>query len=284
MSAEPSPRQGHFSAAVGDQLYMWGGYTKDLKNAPASALHSFHPVLESWEHCECSGPPPPALYNGACASTGGNFYFYGGRDGSDYQGCLYQLDIKSRKWQQLSSAGPMSKAGCGMIAYGKKLVVIGGYGIPFATTQHGAAEFVKDSNYTNTDSGWTNELHTFDLEEGEVPKHCHIAPLQVSCLVSSCCMHRSMCFRHLRKREASSYHVQLCVAMLCMMLVFVVGIEETRLYAGCAAVSVLLHYFTLVAVSWMTAEAVLMFKKLAFVFKKTTKSFILKTSLICWSK
>ena len=105
MSAEPSPRTGHFSAAVGDQLYVWGGVTEDFdeeKNALASAFHSFHLVLECWEHCECSGPPPPALYGGCCASTGGCLYMYGGEDDSDYQGCLYQLDIKSRKWQQLS--------------------------------------------------------------------------------------------------------------------------------------------------------------------------------------
>ena len=114
MSAEPSPRSAHFSAAVGDQLYMWGGLIKDEKNALASALHSFHPVLESWEHLECDSPPPPALYDGGCASTGGNLYLYGGTDGSHCQSCLYKLDTKSRKWQQLSSDGPMRKyAGVG---------------------------------------------------------------------------------------------------------------------------------------------------------------------------
>ena len=28
--SEPSPRWAHFSAAVGDQLYVWGGRTKDF--------------------------------------------------------------------------------------------------------------------------------------------------------------------------------------------------------------------------------------------------------------
>ena len=166
MSAEPSPRWAHFSAVVGDQLYVWGGITEDFskkKNALASALHSFHPVIESWEHCECNGPPPTALYSGACASTGGNFYFYGGTDKKLYQDCLYQLDTKSRKWQQLSSTGPMTKCACGMVVYGKKLVVFGGYGIPSGHTQ--PAQFIKDTKYTDG-SGWTNEFHIFDLEEG----------------------------------------------------------------------------------------------------------------------
>ena len=168
MSVEPSPRWGHFSAAVGDQLYLWGGCTEDFskeKNVLASALHSFHPVLESWEQCECSGHLPPALFWGACASTRGNLYLYGGTDGSGYQGCLYQLDIKSRKWQQLSSDGPMRKYACGMITYGKKLVLFGGCGFPSGPTQPGA-QFVRDIR-CNDGIGWTNELHMFDLEDGE---------------------------------------------------------------------------------------------------------------------
>ena len=164
MSAEPSSRFSHFSAAVGDQLYVWGGDTEDFskeKNALASALYSFHALIEGWEHCECSGPPPPALYCGGCASTGGSLFQYGGYDGSAHQGCLYQLDPKSRKWQQLSSGGPMRKVGCGMVVYGRKLVLYGGYGIPSGPTQPGA-QFIEDSNGI----GWTNELHMFDLEKG----------------------------------------------------------------------------------------------------------------------
>ena len=162
MSVEPSPRFSHFSASVEDQLYVWGGKTKYFskeKNALASAIHSFHPVLESWEHHECSGLPPPALYFGACASIGGNFYIYGGLDGSDFRSCLYQLDTKSRKWQQLSSAGPMRNIGSGMIAYGKKLVLLGGFGdLSDSTLQSGA-------NSSRT-KGCTSELHIFDLEKG----------------------------------------------------------------------------------------------------------------------
>ena len=155
---EPSPRYGHASVAVGEQLYVWGGVTEDL-DALASALHSFHPLLEYWEYCECSGLPPSALlHRGAYVSSGDNLYIYGGYDGSDYQGCLHKLDTKSWKWQQLSSGGPMRKSGCGMIAYGKKLVLFGGYGIPYDPTQPGA-QFVKRA--------WTNELHVFDVEEGE---------------------------------------------------------------------------------------------------------------------
>ena len=52
-----------------------------------------------------------------------------------------------------------------MIAYGSSLVVFGGYGSPCGPTQPGA-EFVKNDNYTDG-SGWSNELHVFDVMEGE---------------------------------------------------------------------------------------------------------------------
>ena len=48
--------------------------------------------------------------------------------------------------------------------------------------------------------------------------------------------------------------------------------------------SLLVHYFTLVAVMWMGAEALLMFQKLVIVFVRVTKKFIVIVSIICWGK
>ena len=56
------------------------------------------------------------------------------------------------------------------------------------------------------------------------------------------------------------------------------------LYGGCVTVSVLVHYFTLVAVMWMAAEALLMFQKLVIVFVRITTKFIVGISILCWSK
>lgn len=67
-----------------------------------------------------------------------------------------------------------------------------------------------------------------------------------------------------------------------MLLVFVVGISRTENIIVCTAVSALIQYFTLAAAFWMGAEAVLMFKKLIIVFGRTTKSFLVVISLICW--
>ena len=90
--------------------------------------------------------------------------------------------------------------------------------------------------------------------------------------------------RTLRKRDASKFHVQLCLAMLAMLLVFVAGVQQTEVKAACVTVSVLIHYFTLASVMWMGAEAVLMFQKLVIVFVQITTRHIVIISLICWCK
>ena len=179
MGSEPSPRWGQLSAVVEGKLCLYGGRTKDFlkeKSGLASSVHSFDPFLDYWSEARayillrrlsednCSGVPPPGLYGGACASVGHHVYVYGGSDGSARQSSLHQLDTRTWTWKQLSSCGPMRKIGCGMVGYGSNLVLFGGYGIPSGPTQPGT-EFVKYSK--STDGGWTNELHTFDLNEGE---------------------------------------------------------------------------------------------------------------------
>ena len=57
-----------------------------------------------------------------------------------------------------------------MIAFDKKLLLFGGYGILSGPTQP-YATFIKDRKFTDG-RGWTNELHLFDLKEGEGVLHC----------------------------------------------------------------------------------------------------------------
>ena len=88
--------------------------------------------------------------------------------------------------------------------------------------------------------------------------------------------------RKLREQDVTIFHIQLCIALFCMLIVFVCGIDQTSVYGGCVFVSVLIHYFTLVAVMFMGAEAVLLFQKLIIVFGQTTTKFFIAVSLICW--
>ena len=90
--------------------------------------------------------------------------------------------------------------------------------------------------------------------------------------------------RKLRKRDASKFHAQLCIAIFCMLFFFLVGIERTEHASLCTIMSLLIHYFTLAAVFWMGAEAILMFQKLIIVFGRISTTHIIVVSLTCWCK
>ena len=85
-------------------------------------------------------------------------------------------------------------------------------------------------------------------------------------------------------RDGTKIQLQLCIALFCLLLVFMVGIERGENEIVCTAMSALIHYFTLAAVFWMGAEAVLLFQKLIIVFASTTVKYFVIVSLICWCK
>ena len=89
-------------------------------------------------------------------------------------------------------------------------------------------------------------------------------------------------YRKFRKRDVSKFHVQLCLSLIFMLIVFVAGIDRVSVRAGCITAGVLIHYFALVSWMWMGAEAVLMFQKLVIVFSTITWKYILIVSLVCW--
>ena len=76
----------------------------------------------------------------------------------------------------------------------------------------------------------------------------------------------------------------LCMFLLTLILVSLSGEKVTAIHGGCVSLSLLVHYFTLVAVMWMGAEALLMFQKLVIVFVQITAKFITIVSVICWSE
>ncbi len=72
----------------------------------------------------------------------------------DYKGLQFSL-IKPKN----PDNGPIKKTGCGMVAYNRSLVLFGGRGD--ASTQ---LQPQPESSYQ---CGFTNELHLFDIREGE---------------------------------------------------------------------------------------------------------------------
>ena len=159
--SEPSPRRGHYSAAVGGQLYVWGGRTKDFPKGLAVPVHSFNQCMETWQTTATAGT---GLYLGACTSLGHHVYQYGGYNGTSHHDTLYRLESDSLKWSQLPS-GPMRKSAWTMVSYEDKLILFGGYGVPSGPTQPWA-EFIRNSRFIHGE-GWTNELHMFDVQKGK---------------------------------------------------------------------------------------------------------------------
>ena len=86
---------------------------------------------------------------------------YGGYDRSSVLNSLYQLDTNGLGFTLMNSNnpenGPIKKRDCGMVSYNRCLVIFGGFGYAPTQPQPG-------SSYSR---GCTNELHTFDLLEGE---------------------------------------------------------------------------------------------------------------------
>ena len=72
--------------------------------------------------------------------------------------------------------------------------------------------------------------------------------------------------------------------MLCYLIVFIVGIEQTQDFYVCIVVAVLLHYFILVAFMWMLMEGILLY--VAFVKDLGTyiPRFILKAAVSAWGE
>ena len=61
-------------------------------------------------------------------------FSFGGFDGRDFLNTVHRLDTKTWCWSQVSpqnaNGAPMSKYGCGMIAFRNSLVVLGEGGAP----------------------------------------------------------------------------------------------------------------------------------------------------------
>ena len=169
---EPLPRICHVSQSVGSKVLVQGGRTKDFSEKSrqhlSSVVETFDPYSELWEQRQVEGDPPsPGTYVAASASLHDDLFSFGGWDGSYYFNALHRLDTKTWRWCQLSpqnaEEAPMPKIGCGMISFGDKLGVFGGYGIPKGPTE--PQSFIKNTRFTDG-RGWTNEFHIYHLKEG----------------------------------------------------------------------------------------------------------------------
>ncbi|CAI9744539.1 adhesion G-protein coupled receptor G6-like [Octopus vulgaris] len=101
------------------------------------------------------------------------------------------------------------------------------------------------------------------------------------CLVLTIIIH--VCFRKLWDLMSSKVLVSLCYSLAVTYFIFLVGMQSyVQTMAGCKAVAVLLHYFLLTSLAWMSVEAFHVFLSVVVVFKRYQTSFMKNSSILAW--
>ena len=91
-------------------------------------------------------------------------------------------------------------------------------------------------------------------------------------------------YRKLRSLDHGKLLINLCIALIGMYVTFIMGVHSTGVPVLCAIVGAMLHYFFLVTFMIMAAQAVDLYYKLVVVIGGKINFYILKATLLCWSK
>ncbi|XP_062611810.1 adhesion G-protein coupled receptor G4-like, partial [Saccostrea cucullata] len=89
-------------------------------------------------------------------------------------------------------------------------------------------------------------------------------------------------FKTLRKGRGQQTLFNLALALLCSMIIFLVGMDRTESYYGCITVAALMHYFLLVSFMWMLVEGFLQYLRFVRVLGTYIPRFILKAAIPAW--
>ncbi|KAI8516643.1 hypothetical protein Bbelb_052240 [Branchiostoma belcheri] len=126
----------------------------------------------------------------------------------------------------------------------------------------------------------------------------HEKPLEVitivGCVVSIVCLVLtllSFIVTRRDKRRTRTGHaknqrhafINLCVALLATLVIFLAGINRTASPIGCKVVAALLHYFLLAALMWMAVEAVNLYRAVVEVFDSVSENFVIKAGAVAWA-
>ncbi|KAI8516524.1 hypothetical protein Bbelb_051050 [Branchiostoma belcheri] len=153
----------------------------------------------------------------------------------------------------------------------------------------------KMGRYTCACNHLTNFAIIFDVSGegfGDHEKPLEIITI-VGCVVSIVCLVLTLfSFIVTRgdKRRTRTGHaknqrlvlINLCVALLAILVIFLAGITRTASPIGCKVVAALLHYFLLAALMWMAMEAVNLYRAVVQVFDSVSANFVIKAGAVAW--
>ncbi|KAI8516616.1 hypothetical protein Bbelb_051970 [Branchiostoma belcheri] len=153
----------------------------------------------------------------------------------------------------------------------------------------------KMGRYTCACNHLTNFAIIFDVSGegfGDHEKPLEVITI-VGCVVSIVCLILtllSFIVRRRDKRRTRTGHaknqrlvlINLCVALLAILVIFLAGINRTAFPIGCKAVAALLHYFLLAALMWMAVEAVNLYRAVVQVFDSVSTNFVIQAGAVAW--
>nr|XP_012627348.1 rab9 effector protein with kelch motifs isoform X4 [Microcebus murinus] len=128
-SLPPSPRTFHTSsAAIGNQLYVFGGGERGAQPVQDVKLHVFDANTLTWSQPETLGNPPSPRHGHVMVAAGTKLFIHGGLAGDKFHDDLHCIDISDMKWQKLSPTGaaPGGCAAHSAVAVGKHIYIFGG--------------------------------------------------------------------------------------------------------------------------------------------------------------
>ncbi|XP_051041229.1 rab9 effector protein with kelch motifs isoform X2 [Phodopus roborovskii] len=101
-SLPPSPRTFHTSsAAIGNQLYVFGGGERGAQPVQDVKLHVFDANTLMWSQPETHGNPPSARHGHVMVAAGTKLFIHGGLSGDRFFDDLHCIDIKKQHWTSL---------------------------------------------------------------------------------------------------------------------------------------------------------------------------------------
>ncbi|KAI8493085.1 hypothetical protein Bbelb_290890 [Branchiostoma belcheri] len=154
----------------------------------------------------------------------------------------------------------------------------------------------KMGRYTCACNHLTNFAIIFDVSGegfGDHEKPLEVITI-VGCVVSIVCLVLtlfSFIITRRDKRRTRTGHaknqrhafINLCVALLAALVIFLTGINRTASPIGCKVVAALLHYFLLAALMWMAVEAVNLYRAVVQVFDSVSENFVIKAGAVAWA-
>ncbi|KAL6567498.1 hypothetical protein OROGR_001166 [Orobanche gracilis] len=123
----PSPRLGHTSSLIGDNLYVIGG-----RADPMNILNQvwvFNISKREWKLLQCSGSFFPPRHRHTAVVIGSKIYVFGGIYNDSILSSLYLLDTNTSEWSEIESHGdqPDPRHSHSMDTNESKLYMFGGY-------------------------------------------------------------------------------------------------------------------------------------------------------------